>query len=51
MQAVQLLKSQPSTPKTIEEARQKRYEFWETQPVPKIGIKFYDAALIKFILF
>lgn len=32
-----------SSAKTYEEAKQKRYQFWDTQPVPKLG-KFYFFA-------
>jgi len=35
---VELLKLNQPTPKSMDEARQKHYQFWDTQPVPKLGI-------------
>ena len=34
---VELLKLNQPTPKSMDEARQKHYQFWDTQPVPKLG--------------
>jgi len=36
--AMELLSMQPKPAKTPEEALQKQYQFWNTQPVPKMGI-------------
>ncbi|XP_025093636.1 glycylpeptide N-tetradecanoyltransferase 1-like isoform X2 [Pomacea canaliculata] len=33
--AVELLSLQPSAPKSLEEAKKKKFHFWETQPVPR----------------
>jgi len=37
--AVGLLSMNAQTPKSMEDARRKHYQFWDTQPVPKLGIK------------
>jgi glycylpeptide N-tetradecanoyltransferase len=37
---MELLSMQPKPAKTPEEALQKQYQFWNTQPVPKMGILF-----------
>jgi glycylpeptide N-tetradecanoyltransferase len=34
--AVELLKLSQQTPKSMEDARRKHYQFWDTQPVPKL---------------
>jgi len=34
--AMELLKMPTGAPKSIEEAKRKQYQFWDTQPVPKI---------------
>lgn len=31
------LKEPKTAARTAEEARQRKYEFWDTQPVPKLG--------------
>ena len=36
--AMELLKMPTGAPKSIEEAKRKQYQFWDTQPVPKIGL-------------
>lgn len=35
--AVGLLSMNAQTPKSMEDARRKHYQFWDTQPVPKLG--------------
>lgn len=35
---VEMLKLHQPTPKNMDEARQKHYQFWDTQPVPKLGM-------------
>jgi len=35
--AVGLLSINAQTPKSMEDARRKHYQFWDTQPVPKLG--------------
>lgn len=35
--AVGLLTMNAQTPKSMEDARRKHYQFWDTQPVPKLG--------------
>jgi len=35
--AVEVLSFQQKPAKTTEEALQKQYQFWNTQPVPKMG--------------
>jgi len=37
--AVGLLSMNAQTPKSMEDARRKHYQFWDTQPVPKLGTK------------
>ncbi|KAL5006489.1 hypothetical protein ScPMuIL_015295 [Solemya velum] len=37
--AVELLTMHQGAPKTMDEATKKRYQFWETQPVPKLNEK------------
>ncbi|KAL3831547.1 hypothetical protein ACJMK2_023287 [Sinanodonta woodiana] len=37
--AVELLTMQHGTPKTLEDATKKKYQFWETQPVPRFNEK------------
>jgi len=37
--AVDLLSMNTQTPKSMEDARRKHYQFWDTQPVPKLGMK------------
>lgn len=34
---MQIMKLQPRPPRTSEEALEKRFDFWSTQPVPKLG--------------
>ncbi|KAI8492077.1 glycylpeptide N-tetradecanoyltransferase [Branchiostoma belcheri] len=34
-------------PKSVDEARDKKYEFWDTQPVPKIGEEVRDYGAIE----
>ena len=38
--AVGLLSMNAQTPKSMEDARRKHYQFWDTQPVPKLGMTF-----------
>ncbi|XP_069111093.1 glycylpeptide N-tetradecanoyltransferase 1-like [Argopecten irradians] len=42
--AVELLSMTPAAPKSMEEASKKRYQFWETQPVPKINEKIQTTV-------
>jgi len=36
--AMELLKLQgQATPRTMDDAKHKKYQFWDTQPVPKLG--------------
>jgi len=37
--AVGLLSMNAQTPKSMEDARRKHYQFWDTQPVPKLGTR------------
>ena len=34
---VEQMNFQSKTPKNLEDAKKKHYQFWDTQPVPKIG--------------
>lgn len=35
------LSSNKSAPKSVSDASKKKYQFWETQPVPKFGMFVY----------
>lgn len=35
--AMEMLSMYPASPKSTEEALKRKYEFWQTQPVPKLG--------------
>lgn len=40
--AMELLSMPQGAPKSLEEANKKRYQFWETQPVPKLSEKIEE---------
>ncbi|ESO02889.1 hypothetical protein HELRODRAFT_81102, partial [Helobdella robusta] len=44
--AVDLLKISHATPKSIDEAKKKHYQFWDTQPVPKFDEKIEEHGPI-----
>lgn len=42
---------QGAAPKSLDEAKKKKYQFWETQPVPKFGeLNFIFLIAFNFIL-
>jgi len=49
--AVGLLSMNAQTPKSMEDARRKHYQFWDTQPVPKLGtsliLQTYSSTLLQ----
>ena len=50
MELISLQQGAPAAaPKTIEEAARKQYQFWDTQPVPKIS-EWSDSSADKFVL-
>ena len=50
--AVELLSmSRGAAPKSMDEAAKKRYQFWETQPVPKLSKPFLEFVLIQNVYF
>ncbi len=40
--SMRLMKLQPKPPRTPEEALYRQFEFWSTQPVPKMGKIFIN---------
>lgn len=42
----QLQMSQKSAPKTLDDATKRKYQFWETQPVPKFRKLAVDYLLV-----
>ncbi len=47
---MELLKPSQGAPKNMEEAKRKQYQFWDTQPVPKLGTgtRLFNTPLIKY---
>ena len=48
---MEVLSFQQKPAKTTEEALQKQYQFWNTQPVPKMGERFCYSGLPSFFFF
>jgi hypothetical protein len=41
---MEFLKMPQGAPKSMEEAKRKSYQFWDTQPVPKLGGSFIHLS-------
>ncbi|CAH1789246.1 unnamed protein product, partial [Owenia fusiformis] len=45
--AMELMQLQQGAPKSMEEAQRKQYQFWDTQPVPKLSDKVTEHTAIE----
>lgn len=44
--AIELFSVGQGPAKTMEEATRRSYQFWDTQPVPKLGTEFADLSVL-----